>query len=124
MLTASEGILEDLLKAQELENGQVDSRMESKTAFVGSKSRVELYAVTLVDHAFALVILPDNSELDDAFGNRDNLECLLVLGVLLEDGRSLESGNEFCSKVNWLLQSAVWSSTYPCVLAQTLAQTL
>lgn len=97
--------------------------MEPETAFVGSESRVELHAVALVNHAFALVILPDHSELNDTFGDRDDLECLLVLGVLLEDGGSLEGGNKFCREVNWPL-SSMRCRAYPGVLAQTLAQTL
>jgi hypothetical protein len=83
--TASEGILKDLLKAQELENRQVDSRVEAETALVWTKSRVELHTVSLVDHALALVVLPYDAELDDALRDGDDLESLLVLGVLLED---------------------------------------
>lgn len=83
---ASEGILEDLLETQELEDGQVDCGVESQTTFVGAQGRVELHAVTLVDDALALVILPHDAELDDALGDRDDLKGLLVLGVLLEDG--------------------------------------
>jgi hypothetical protein len=91
---ASEGILEDLLETQELENGQVDGGVQAETALVGTKCRVELDAIALVDIALALVVLPDNAELDDALGDGDDLECLLVLGVLLEDGGALEGGGE------------------------------
>jgi hypothetical protein len=92
--TASESILEDLLKAQELENGQVDRRVQAQTALVGAERRVELHAVALVDLAVALVVLPDDAELDDALGDRDYLEGLFVLGVLLEKRRILEGGDE------------------------------
>jgi hypothetical protein len=34
-----------------------------------------------------LVVLPHDAELDDALGDLDDLKCLLVLGVLLEEGR-------------------------------------
>lgn len=91
---AGEGILEDLLKTQELEDGQVDCGVEAETAFVWAEGRVELDAVALVDVADALVIFPDNAELDDALGNGDDLKRLLVLGVLLEDGGALEGGGE------------------------------
>jgi len=91
---AGKGILEDLLEAQELEDGQVDGGVQSETALVGTEGRVELNAVALVDVADALVIFPDNAELDDALGNGDDLESLLVLGVLLEDGGALEGGGE------------------------------
>ena len=97
---AGEGILEDLLETQELKNGQVDSGVEAETALVWAKGRVELDAVALVDVADALVVFPDNAELDDALGDRDDLESLLVLGVLLEDGRALEGGGELCMVLN------------------------
>jgi hypothetical protein len=93
---ASQGILEDLLKTQELENGQVDCGVEAETALVGTESRVELDAVALVDVAVALVVFPDYTKLDDTLGDGDNLESLLVLGVLLEDGGALEGGGELC----------------------------
>lgn len=44
-----EGVLEDLLEAQELDDGQGDSGVETKAALVGSDSLVELHAVAAVD---------------------------------------------------------------------------
>lgn len=63
--------------------------METETALVGTESRVELHTVTLVDLALALVVLPDNAELDDALRDGGNLEGLLVFRVLLEEGGGL-----------------------------------
>jgi hypothetical protein len=97
-LTASESILEDLLEAQELEDGQVDRRVKTETTLVWAKSGVELHTVALVDLALALVILPDHAELDDALGDRDDLESLLVFGVLFEQAGVLEGGNELCKQ--------------------------
>ena len=68
--------------------------METETALVGTESRVELHTVALVDLALALVVLPDNAELDDALGDGDDLESLLVFGVLGEEGGGLEGGDE------------------------------
>jgi hypothetical protein len=96
---AGKGILEDLLETQELEDGQVDGRVEAETTLVGAESRVELDAVALVDITLALVVFPDNAELDNALGYGDNLESLLVLGVLLEDGRALEGGGELWNEL-------------------------
>ena len=87
-------ILEDLLETQELKDGKVDSGVETETTLVRTESRVELHTVTLVDLALALVVLPDNTELDDALGDGGNLEGLLVLGVLLEKRGGLEGGDE------------------------------
>lgn len=91
-----------MLKAQKLEDRKVDSGVEAETALVGTKCRVELHAVALLDLALALVVLPDDAELDDALGNGDYLEGLLVLGVLGEEGRGLEGGDELYGRgVSW-----------------------
>ena len=89
-LTASQGILENLLKAQELENGQVHGGVEPQPALVRPQCRVELHTVSAIDLDFTLVIFPGDSELDDPFRNRGNFESGLVFGVLLEEGGVLE----------------------------------
>lgn len=68
--------------------------MEAETALVGTESGVELHAVSLLDLALALVVLPDNAELDDALRDGDDLKSLLVFGVLGEEGGGLEGGDE------------------------------
>lgn len=80
----SEGVLEDLLVSEELENGEVHGRVESETTLVRAQSRVELDSVATVDLQLALIILPDNSELDDSLRDGDDRDDLLVLGVLLK----------------------------------------
>lgn len=49
--------------------------------------QTHLNSETSLDVALSLVVLPDDSELDDSLGDLDNLEGLLVLGVLLEELR-------------------------------------
>jgi hypothetical protein len=68
--------------------------VESETTLVRAKGGVELYSVSAVDLALALVIFPDNSELNDTLGDGGNLESLLVLWVLLEEGGVLEGGDQ------------------------------
>jgi hypothetical protein len=68
--------------------------VEAETALVWTEGRVELHTVALVDLALALVVLPDDAELDDALGDGDDLESLPVLGVLLEDGGAFQGGDE------------------------------
>lgn len=68
--------------------------MESETTLVRAQRRVELHTVALVDLAFALVILPNNTELNDSLGDRGDLEGLAVLGVLLEDAGGIEGGDK------------------------------
>lgn len=110
--------------------------MEAETTLVGTESRVELHAVSLLDLALALVVLPDNAELDDALGDGDDLKGLLVFGVLGEEGGGLKSGDELCEVLDrwqmWRKYRVVVTiqrvggeaQTYPSWLAQTRAQTL
>lgn len=94
-LTASKGIFESLLKAEKLENREVDGRMETKTALVRSQGRVELDSVAAVHSHVALVVLPDNAELDDTLGNGDDIEGGAVVRVLFEERALLKGDDEF-----------------------------
>jgi hypothetical protein len=76
--------------------------VEAETALVGTESGVELHTVALLDLALVLVVLPHDAELDDAFGDGDDLEGLLVFGVLGEEGGGLEGGDELCEGVSWV----------------------
>lgn len=58
--------------------------MESETSLVWTESRVELDTETTVDLDLALVVLPRDTELDDALWDGSNLEGALVFWVLLE----------------------------------------
>ena len=82
-----QGVLEDLLEAEELYNGEVDRGMEAQAALVRSDSGVELDAVAAVDLDLAVVVNPGNAEGDDALGLYKALDeaCLLPLGVLVND---------------------------------------
>ena len=95
-LTAGESILEDLLKTQELENAQVDSWVKAETTLVRTESRVVLDTEATVDLNLTLVVLPDDTELDDALRDCGNLEGTLVLRVLLEQRAVLEGRCELC----------------------------
>ena len=112
---AGEGILEDLLETEELEDGKVHRGVEPEATLVGAKSGVELDTVSTVDldlngismwqlirhfqkerSYLAFVIFPDNTELNNTLGDRDDLKSLAVLGLLLEKSGVLESGGELC----------------------------
>lgn len=112
---AGQGILEDLLETEELEDGQVHGGVETEATLVGAKSGVELDTESAVDldlgkselwqfrqfekkikSYLAFVILPDNAELDDTLGDGDDLKGLAVLGLLLEKSGVLEGGGELC----------------------------
>lgn len=89
-----ESILEDLLETQELEDRKVDGGVETKTTLVGTESGVELNTETTVHLNLVVVILPDDTELDDTLGDGDNGESLAVLRVLLEESGVLKGRGE------------------------------
>ena len=83
-----EGILENLFKSQELQNGLVYSRVETEAALVRSDGRVELHSVASVHLSLALVILPCNAELDESFRMNDPLDdCVCFVFRILFDQR-------------------------------------
>lgn len=99
--------------------------MESKAALVWPQGRVELHSVSPIDLHLALVVLPDDAELNDSFGDGGDLEGGLVLGVLLEEGGVLEGGDELCGKQRSAIDvtSDVGSkATCPCTPARTRAR--
>lgn len=70
--------------------------METETTLVGTEGGVELDTVTAVDLEVAVVVFPDNTELNDTLGDGGNVEGGAVLGVLLEEGGVLESVGQLC----------------------------
>jgi hypothetical protein len=104
-LTSSQGILENLLETQELEDRKVDGWVESETSLVWTKSGVELNAITAVDLWLEVVVFPNDAELDDALGDGDDLEGSLVLWVLLEEGRVFEGGGQLWIMVSQSLEN-------------------
>ncbi len=93
-LTASQSVLEDLLKAQELENRQVYGRVKAETAFVWTQSRVELNSIAPIDLDQSFVIFPNHTKLNHSFGDGGNLEGDSVFRVLFKEGGILEGGGE------------------------------
>lgn len=87
---AGQGVLEDLLKAEELEDGQVDRGVEAQAALVGAQGRVELHAVSAVDAQVARIVLPGDAELNHPLGDGGDGERGAVLGVLGEELAVLE----------------------------------
>ena len=96
---AGQGVLEDLLEAQELEHGEVDGGVQAEAALVGAQGGVELHAEGIVDLDLALVVLPHYAELDDALGDGDDFEGVAVFGVLLEERAVLEGGGKLWWKL-------------------------
>ena len=59
---AGKGVFEDLLKAEELDDAQVDRGVESETSLVGAERGVELNAEAAVDLDFAIIVDPWHAE--------------------------------------------------------------
>lgn len=78
-------------------HGQVDGRVESKTALVRAESRVELHTVSSVDAELAFVVLPGDAELNNSLGNGGDLQSSAVFGVLFEEAAVLEGAGQLCS---------------------------
>ena len=73
-----EGVLENLLEAEELKDADVNRRVKSQTALVRSDSAVELNSVTTVNLNSAVIVDPGNSENDLTLRLYDSLKNLLL----------------------------------------------
>ena len=81
-----EGVLEDLLEGEELQDAEVHGGVEAQAALVGADRAVHLDAEAAVDLDLALVVDPRHAEHELTLGLDDPLEDLglAVLGVLVE----------------------------------------
>lgn len=77
-----ETVFEDLLKSQELEDGKIDGRMETQSAFVRSKTGAELHSIAPVDVDVSSIIQPRDAEQDDPFWFEHSFKHLDVLWML------------------------------------------
>ncbi len=71
---AGQAVLKDLLKAQELDDGSANRRMQTDAALVRSDCGVKLIAEAAVYLNLAVVVNPSNAELDAAFRLNDALK--------------------------------------------------
>jgi hypothetical protein len=81
--------------------------MESKTTFVWAESGVELDAISAVDLGLKLVIFPDDTELDDPLGNRNDMEGFLVFRVLFEKRGIFEGGGQLWKTKSQLIDREI-----------------
>ena len=61
-----QGVFQDLLKAEELDHGEVHAGVEAKPALIGADGRIVLDAVAAVDLDIAVVVHPGNTEFHHA----------------------------------------------------------
>ena len=62
-----QGVFQDLLETQELDDGQVHAGVEAQAALVGADGGVVLHAVAPVDPGLAAVVHPGDAELNHTF---------------------------------------------------------
>jgi hypothetical protein len=74
-----------LLKAEKLDDTEVDSGVEAETALVGSQSTAVLHAEAAVDVLLALVVDPGYTERKHALGFNHGLQHTQVVAVLLKE---------------------------------------
>jgi len=79
-----QGVLEDLLKSEELDYALVHGRVESQATFVWTDSLIELASESSVDLHVTIVIHPRNSELENTLGLADGGQYFGVFRVLFE----------------------------------------
>ena len=84
---AGQGVLEDLLETEELDDAEIDRGVEAQAALVGAEGAVELDAETAVDMGIPFIVLPGNPEDDLALRLTEALDdlALQVLGVFDHD---------------------------------------
>ena len=84
---AGEGVFEDLLEAEELDDAQVNGGVETQAALVGADCGVELDAETAVDLNDAFVVYPRDAEHELALGFAEALDesVVGVVEVFFED---------------------------------------
>lgn len=56
-------------------------------------------SVSAIELELSLIVLPDDTELNDSFGDGNDFEGSLVLGVLLEEGAVLEGRGQLYQDV-------------------------
>ena len=88
-------VLEDLLKAEELENREIDRRIKAQSPFVRPDCGVELHAIAAVDANRPRVVNPRNTKHNDALRLDETLKngILLIFGMGFDDGT--ERGEDF-----------------------------
>ena len=74
-----QGVLEDLLKAEEFDDTDIYGRMQTDTALIRADRGVELNAVAGVNLYLTVVVDPRNTEFDLALGLTETLEQRLLL---------------------------------------------
>ena len=82
-----QGIFENLLKSQELQNTEVDTGMETQTAFVRSDRGIHLHAIPAIDVSDIVIVLPSHAESYDTlrFDNAFKKFAFFVLRIFLEN---------------------------------------
>ena len=100
---AGEAVLQDLLKAQEFQDGQVHRGVEPQAALVGADGGVELYPVATVHMDLTGIISPGHPEGDNTLRLHEPFQnaVLLQLGAAFHHG--LQALQNFINRLMKLL---------------------
>ena len=100
-------VFEDLLKAEELDDGGADGGMQAQAALVGAYRGVELHAEAAVDLDLAAVVHPGDAELHEAFRLDYAVEDSGVDQILTSVGDGGEGFEHFADGLEELFFSGV-----------------
>ena len=93
-------VLEDLLKAEELDDTEIYGGVKSDTALVRSDCRVELNSETSVYLSLAVVVYPGYTEHNLSFRLNDSLKYACVNEILSFFNYGLKALENFCYCLN------------------------
>ena len=93
-------VLEDLLKAEELDDTEIYRGVEPQAALVGADGGVELHAEAAVNLHLARIINPRNTENDLSFRLNDSLKYACVNEILSFFNYGLKALENFCYCLN------------------------
>ena len=100
---AGQAVLEALLKAEELQDRQVDGGVEAQTALVGADGRVELHTVAAVDLYLTGIVHPRHAEQNHALGLDQALNQTGLLILRMSRNNGLQALKDFLNRLQKLL---------------------
>ena len=100
---AGQAVLEALLKAEELQDRQVDRGVEPQTALVGADGRVELHTVAAVDLYLTGIVHPRHTEHNHALGLDQALNQTGLLILRMSRNNGLQALKDFLNRLQKLL---------------------
>jgi len=96
---AGQRVLEDLLKTKELDDAQIDRRVETNAALVRPQRRIELNTEASVDLHLALIVDPRHAKDNLALGLADTLDQRIVGIIRMLGNHAAETFQDFTGRL-------------------------